>query len=155
MEVARRVEHPRLAPAIVDVRQALEELLAHGRVARERRHDEREPRLAIGILEALELGLEDRSASGDVADAPGRARGRLRRFRPAAGRESSRRARQTCSSHATVSGVVATLRSAPNHAAFALVVFARVESGAEHRLELRRDFAADRRRAVKRQNACA
>ena len=38
-----------------------------------------------------------------------------------------------------VSVVVATLRSAPNHAAFWLVVAARVEAGAQHRLELRRD----------------
>ena len=52
IQVADGVEHPRLVRSVLHVFQAVEERVADRRVARERRHDEREARLAVGVREA-------------------------------------------------------------------------------------------------------
>ena len=68
MQVAHAFEHPGFATPVRHVLQALEERSRAAGSRETRRADEREPRLAIGVLDALELRRRgSRSASGDVA----------------------------------------------------------------------------------------
>src|SRR5688500_20249717 len=59
MEVADRLQDPRLAAAVPDVGQAGEERVAGGRIGGECRPHELELRLAIRVLNALRLIVED------------------------------------------------------------------------------------------------
>ena len=159
------VEHPRLAPPVGRRPSATAKKRSRSAgVGRERRHDEREARLAIGVLDARELrrrgssrqpGTSRTARSSASADVVG-----LGERQPGDRLGLAPRPRV---SHVDASAASSpSLRSAPNHAAFRLVVVARVEPGAQQLLERRRARAGPlgRRqeppvRAARRSRACA
>src|SRR5690606_25290029 len=61
-----RLEHPRLAAPVLEALEPLERGFTLRRIGRQRRHHEREPRLAIGILRARVLRFEDRAPAGHL-----------------------------------------------------------------------------------------
>ena len=129
-------------PAVGDVVQAREELVAHGRIGRHRGHHEREPRLAIGVVEARRAAVSS-SVGASATSRSARSSARSASSFSASGKPGHLHlVRQTCSSHATVSVVVATLRSASNHAAFWLVVAALSRPARSTASSLRRDRGA-------------
>lgn len=67
VKVRQSFEHPRLAAPVPHLCQAVEERVAHRLVGRERGAHEREPRLAIGILGAGELLVENLAPRGNAA----------------------------------------------------------------------------------------
>ncbi len=79
MQKAEAFEHPRLPAAVVDVLERLEPLVAFSCIGRERRHHELESILAIGILDARQLRLQDLAPAINLAD------GKLQRERGVVG----------------------------------------------------------------------
>ena len=68
VQVAQALEDPRFAPAVRHVSQRGEPRVALGGVGRQRLTHECELRLAIRILHAVELLIQDRASIRDVAD---------------------------------------------------------------------------------------
>ena len=67
VQVGEPVEHPGLAPPVGDVLQRVNQRSRTAGVGRQRRHDELEARLAVGVVDASELVVEDVAPAGHLA----------------------------------------------------------------------------------------